>query len=76
MTTAERKAREARRTALAFLLSEDSDLRDLLDALDDYMTAKGVCSFRRDDHDEDVFWAAERMTEAAHQLQNEAEGAL
>lgn len=68
-------AREARRTAIAFLVSEDSDLRDLLGALDDYMTAKGVCCFRRDDHDEDMFGAAERMTEAAHRLQVEAEGA-
>ena len=68
-------AREARRAALAFLVSEDRDICDLADALADYLDASCVASNRRDEHDEDQYFAAERMADAAHQLFAEFEGA-
>lgn len=68
-------AREARRTALAFLVSEDRDIRDLADALADYLDASCVASNRRDEHDEGQYFAAERLAEAAHRLFSEVEEA-
>lgn len=68
-------AREARRTALAFLVSEDRDIRDLADALADYCDASCVASNRREEHDEEQYFAAERMANAAHQLFHAVEAA-
>lgn len=68
-------AREARRTAIAFLVSEDSNIRDLADALADYLDASCVASNRRDEHDEGQYFAAERLAEAAHQLFHAVEAA-
>jgi len=59
---------EARRTALAFLASQDPDLRDLLDAMGDYLDARAVILNRWDHHDEYEWLAAERMCDAAAEL--------
>lgn len=69
-------AREARRTAISFLVSEDHDIRDMMDALADYLDAKCKVVLRREEDDDAVFWAAERMAEHAHLLMSEAEGTL
>jgi hypothetical protein len=69
-------AREARRAAISFLVSEDTDIRDMMDALADYLNAKCKAVDRRDDDDDAAFWAAERMAEHAHLLMREAEGTL